>query len=160
MEPRVSPRALVVARCGALRVGLPVDVVEQVVAAPVPEPLPGAPPIVVGLVNFHGAPTVVLDPARRGPDVREGVTLAHRIAVVRGRHGLRGILCEAVEGPVPVADEAWSGLEDLVPGAGYLAAGAVGGDEVVVLYDPDRSLSPADELALQAALDRRQEAGR
>ena len=82
------------------------------------------------------------------------MTLDHRIAVVRAHRGLCGLLCESVEGLFSVAEQAWTGLVVPAPGAGLLAAGAVAGEPVVVLYDLDRSLSPEEEIGLEAALER------
>ncbi|MFG1359939.1 chemotaxis protein CheW [Xanthobacter pseudotagetidis] len=147
-------RTIVVVHCGDLRVGIPVDTVRKVVAAPVPSPLPEAPAIVAGLLNLHGTPLVVVDLARRGGGAREAITLASRIVVVETPSQSFGLLCEAVEGARAISDRDWLALDEIVPGTGYLAAGTAGEEELIVLRDPGTWLSASDVEDLKAAIDR------
>lgn len=154
MSTLEEQHAIVVAHCGDLRVGIPVETVRKVVAAPVPSPLPEAPAIVAGLLNLHGAPLVVIDLARRGCDAREAITLASRIVLVETPSQYFGLLCETVEGVRVIGDQDWLALDEIVPGTGYLAACTAGGEELIVLRDPGAWLSASAIEDLRATIDR------
>lgn len=149
---------VVVARCGGLRLGVPLEAVDKVVAAPLLTPLPDAPTRVAGLANLHGTPLVVLDisgtavPAGR-PEVDA------RLMVVKTAQRRCGLLCDQVEGTLRLPEEAWRALDDLVPGAGYLAGSRAGEEDLIVLRDPDGWLSEGDEQQLRQALERHRAAG-
>lgn len=145
---------ILVAQCGALRVGVPVDAVRRVVAAPLPASLPGAPPIVAGLLNLHGAPLVVVDLSRRGERARAAVTLESRIVIVETEEHRCGLLCESVEGTRSVDHNAWQAMDEIVPGTAYLAAGEPGAEGLILLHDPAAWLSTSEAHDFQAALER------
>ncbi|MBB6309174.1 chemotaxis protein CheW [Xanthobacter tagetidis] len=149
-------RTIVVARCGDMRVGIPVDTVRKVIAAPLPSPLPEAPAIVAGLLNLHGEPLVVVDLARRGGGARDAITLASRIVVVETPSQQFGLLCETVEGVRVIGAQDWLALDEIVPGIGYLAASAAGEEQLIVLRDPGTWLSASDVEDLRVAVDRHQ----
>jgi len=144
--------SVVIARCGPLRIGVPVHVIRKVVAAPLPVPLPDAPASVAGLVNLHGSPLPVLDLARRGASVRDALTLEARIVIVDTARRAYGLLCEGIEGTRTLSETDWQSMDDLVPGAGYLVAGVAGEDGLIILRDPDTWLSQADGHDLEAAM--------
>ncbi|MEP9380543.1 chemotaxis protein CheW [Aquabacter sp. CN5-332] len=142
-------------RCGGLRIGVPVAYVRRAVPAPLPVPLAGVSASVAGLVNFHGEPLVVLDPACRGAAARDAVTLNSQIMIIDAAHGPFGLLCDGVENARPLPAQAWHSLQDLMPGAGYLAAGTVADEGLIVLCDVDAWLSHKDMCDLEVALERR-----
>jgi len=144
---------VVVARCGDLRLGVPLEAVHKVVAAPLLTPLPDAPARVAGLANLHGAPLVVLDISGSAlPAGRPG--LEARLMVVETARRRCGLLCDGVEGTLRLPEDAWHALDDLVPGAGYLAGGSADEQGLVVLRDPDGWLSEGDDQQLRQALER------
>ncbi|MFT0858785.1 hypothetical protein [Ancylobacter sp. G4_0304] len=48
----------------------------------------------------------------------------------------------------------WQSLRELVPGLDYLATGQPGESDLLVMRDPDLWLSAAQDIDLQAALER------
>jgi len=154
MDDPVRAHHMVVARSGRFRLAIPVHSLRKVVATPEVMPLPGAPAVVTGLINLHGTPLVVLDPARPAGEAPRQPALATSVAVVETERRSFGLLCEAVEGVVDMPETAWRSLDDLVPGVGYLAAGTAGAADLIVMRDPDQWLSAAQEHDLQLALDR------
>ena len=147
---------VVVGRCGATRVAVPVHAVVKVVAAPLPARLPDAPARVAGLVNFHGTALVVLDFAQRGAAARDAVTLDARIVVVDTPQRRWGLLCEEVEGTLHLSAADWHAFDELMPGVDYLAAGRAGEADLIVLRDPATWLSEGEVEDLDAALKRHQ----
>lgn len=149
---------VVVARCGGLRLGVPLEAVHKVVAAPLLTPLPDAPARVAGLANLHGAPLVVLDISGNAlPAGRPG--LEARLMVVETAQRRCGLLCDRVEGTLRLPENAWRALDDLVPGAGYLAGSDPDEHDLVVLRDPDGWLSEGDDQQLREALERHRAGG-
>lgn len=144
---------VVVARCGGLRLGVPLDAVHKVVAAPLLTPLPDAPARIAGLANLHGTALVVLDLSGKGAAAGRPA-LDARLVVMETAQRVCGLLCDSVEGTLHLPDEAWQALDDLIPGAGYLAGGRSGEDDLIVLRDPDGWLAASDEHDLQRALER------
>ncbi|MDF2620015.1 MAG: CheW protein [Xanthobacteraceae bacterium] len=65
-----------------------------------------------------------------------------------------GLLCDQVEGTLRLPEEAWGALDDLVPGAGYLAGSCPGEEDLIVLRNPDGWLTEGDEQQLRQALER------
>ncbi|MEP9355928.1 chemotaxis protein CheW [Xanthobacter sp. KR7-65] len=152
MNFATKPCTVVVVRCGELRIGVPVSAVRKVVAAPLPQLLPGAPVVVAGLVNLHGTPLVVLDLARRGAAARDGVCEESRIVVVETADQRWGLLSERVEGTMSVEGWTWQDTDAIVPGTGYIAGGIAGEPGVLVLRDPAVWLARGEAGDLSAAL--------
>jgi chemotaxis signal transduction protein len=141
-----------------LRLGVPLEAVHKVVAAPLLTPLPDAPTRVAGLANLHGAPLVVLDIS--GTTVPAGrPELEARLMVVETTQRRCGLLCDQVEGTLRLPEEAWGALDDLVPGAGYLAGSRPGEEDLIVLRNPDSWLTEGDEQQLRQALERHRAGG-
>lgn len=147
-----QPEALLVVRCGQQRFGVPVAAIRKVVAAPRPWPLPDAPAIVAGLVDLHGTPLVVLDPARRGAAGREDMTLASRIVIITTRTRPYGLLCDSVGTVLAAAAAQVQPLETLLPGSGLVSVLRAADGEMILLRDPESWLTGRDARALDDAL--------
>lgn len=81
--PLVAPRELLVVEVAGHRCGLPLDAVVEIHPAVLLVPLPGAPEVVLGLVNRRGQALPVLDLRRRlGLPVRP-TRLDDRLVVLR-----------------------------------------------------------------------------
>lgn len=154
MEDSAPTHHVVVARNGQLRIAIPVHALRKVVATPGVTPLPGAPAIIAGLINLHGFPLLIFDPARQAADAPRQPALDTSIAVVETDRRTFGLLCESLDGVVDLPDTAWQSLEELMPGIGLLAACTSGDAELLVMRDPDDWLSASQEIELQLALDR------
>lgn len=157
----VASRHLLIVRIGGVRCGLDLSDVVQVIAAATPEPLPGGPATVLGVLDLHGDVIAVLDgraclgldPAPLHPDDRFVV-----LAIGEGRQGLR---VDAVEDLGEVTVDAVTGAASLGPAAMSAAGIARLEDGLLVIHDPTRFLSPRDATALASALaERAAESGR
>lgn len=146
------PEALLVVHCGQRRFGVPVAAIRKVVAAPRPWPLPDAPAIVAGVVNLHGTPLVVLDPARRGAAASADMTLASRIVIISTQARPYGLLCDSVGTVLATAETQAQPLDALLPDSGLVAVlrGPDGG--MIVLRDPESWLAGRDARMLDDAL--------
>lgn len=148
---------LVVFTSGPMQFGLDLDLVKEVVAACEVSPLPDAPASIAGVVTIDGDVLPVVDPRwhfdRRGSS---SLKIDTRFLLVRSSTGTIAIIADAVEGVRDVMRSALKAAEQLAGGMSLLrdVAATVGG--MIYIFDPRGLLSPSDEAALQAALNRLQ----
>ncbi|GGY57503.1 chemotaxis protein CheW [Pseudoduganella albidiflava] len=131
---------------GADRYGLPLAAIRRVLPLMALKALPGAPPVVSGLMNLHGAGVPVIDLSALAGHAAAARRVDTRIVLVdyTGPDGVAhalGLVAERVQGVQQVDDGA------LAP-AGVLAApflDRVAGDAqgIVQLVEPDRMLPDA-----------------
>lgn len=141
------------------RCALRLDVVVRVEQAVRITPLPDAPPVVLGLVDWHGTLVPVVDlRVRFGMPSRPERAEDH-LVVARTSRRLLAVLADAVEPVVEVDAAGLLPLDDMIPGATAVAGVARLADGLVVVHDLDTALSLDDETALDQALARRGEVG-
>lgn len=134
---------------------MPVAVIRKVVAAPLPWLLPGAPAAVAGVIDLHGTPLVVLDPARRGGAARDAVTLDSRIVILATAAPACGVLCDDIGAVHRVPPDAASA--DRLPPAPDTGATIRTDDGTLrILGAPGTWLAPEESRALTTALARQQ----
>jgi purine-binding chemotaxis protein CheW len=146
---------VVVFKSGAMRFGLDVDLVREVIAACAVSPLPDAPAPISGVVTIDGNVMAVVDPHRHfshGDTATLGIDT--RFLLVRSSVGTIAIIADAVEGVTDVLRSALKAAEELVGGMSLLqdVAAAIGG--LIYIFDPKLLLTPADEASLRTALGR------
>ena len=134
-----------------VRYGLPLDEVVEVLPAAAVVPLPGAPPVVEGLLNLRGelVPVIGLR-ARLGAPVRP-VRESDHFVVCRVRGRSVGVLvdrAEEVQGVDPAALEA----VERVAAASHLCGVARTPDGLLLVYDVPSFLSADEVLGLDRAL--------
>ncbi len=147
-----APLRVLLFSVGERRLALELGAVERVLRAVEVTPLPGAPPIVAGVIDVHGAVVPVLDlRARLGLPPRE---LAPGDAFILGRAGARRVALwvEAVQRVADLAPDALTGAERIGPGLDALSGVARLPDGLVLVEQLDRFLSLEDDAALERAL--------
>jgi purine-binding chemotaxis protein CheW len=112
---------------GRVRCGFPAKEVDAVHRAARPQPLPGAPPIVEGILNISGQIVPLLDLRRRLGLPFQPVRAHQHLVVLRGGQ---------LEGPAPDA----RGVARLPDG-------------LLLIYDPSRFLDAAEVHDVDAALE-------
>jgi purine-binding chemotaxis protein CheW len=145
---------------------LPLAIVVRVIQAVEVTPLPAAPPVVLGILNLAGEVLPVFSLRRRFGLPDRPVKLSDQliVAAVAGHQAaprrvalLRVALLVDEVLDVLTAQAALlteTALQSLMPGLG-LATGVVQeADELAVIYDLKAFLTAAEEVALEAALQR------
>lgn len=152
MEKTIRITHLLIFTLDGQRYGLSLENVAQVVRAAAITPLPDAPEIVLGILDFHGEiiPVVNLRRRFRLPE-RElrsddlflvAHTRRRRLAlVVDGTEGVSGEAC----GVVP--------CDDMVTGAGLLSGVTRTDQGLVLIHDLETLLFPQEERLLDRALE-------
>jgi purine-binding chemotaxis protein CheW len=144
---------IMVFRLDDLRLGLPLASVERVVRAAWVEPLPAAPPAIVGVVDIAGRVLPVVDlrhcfaRARRAIEAGDCFVLAHtgRRTVVLQLDAVDGLAAYAAHAAVPAGSVA--------PGLAHVSGVVKLADGLVLIEDLGQLLSLDDERLLEEALD-------
>jgi purine-binding chemotaxis protein CheW len=150
---------LLVLELGGLRCGLLLDAVREVVRAVLVTPLPGAPPVVEGVIDVRGEIVPVYDlRARFGLPARP-LDPGERMVIAWTGDRLAAVRCDRtgdLEQVPPGAIEAAAAL----PGDGRHVAGLARLDDgLAVVHDLAAFLEDAERLTLDEALARLERAG-
>lgn len=134
------------------RFALPVRMVEQVVRAVTITPVPKAPAVVQGIINFRGAIVPVLDIRQRLGLPARPMALADQIiiACTPSRH-----IAFAVDSIIEVAE--WSEADfvtaqSVVPGVEFLDGVLRNREGLILVYDPDAFFLAEEHPLLDHAL--------
>lgn len=140
-----------------VRYGVAADVVDEVVRAAAPTPLPGAPSVVLGLLDVRGAPVPLLDARRRFGHPPRPLDPDEQFVIARlagGPDARRVALrVDRAEALVEVDPAAIEDPRRHVASAAPQVAGVVALDDgLLLVHDVARFLAAAEAEALEAAL--------
>jgi len=157
MSPRTVPdeaanRAILRFEVGPLRFGLRTSLVRELARAVPIVPLPGAPPVIEGVVNMRGTIVPMLDlRARFGLDARPIDPDDHMIFSNAGTR-VAGFRVDRAMDIVSVPEELIDAARAVTPAAEYLEGFAKLADGLVLIHDPASFLSRAESSKLDEAL--------
>ncbi|MDK9706084.1 MAG: chemotaxis protein CheW [Desulforhopalus sp.] len=139
-------------RLAGLRCALQVTDIERIIHAVAVNPVPKAPPIVLGLINVAGAilPVLNIRELFRLPEVE--ARLSDTIILTRTTHRPIALLVDEVEGVTEISAEHILPPDAIYPGIDYLQGVSKLRDGVLYIYNLDRFLSSADESAIDLLL--------
>jgi purine-binding chemotaxis protein CheW len=137
------------------RYALFLSAVERVIRAVEITPLPKAPEIVLGVINFHGQiiPVVDIRPCFHLP-ARE-MSIDDRFIIARTSRRLVALVVNSIADVRELTDREMVTVEQVLPGAEYIRGVAKLEDNLVLICDLDQFLSFDEEQVLNAALARR-----
>ena len=139
-------------RLDAQGYALYLSVVEKVVRAAEITPLPKAPEIVLGVVNWQGRVVPVVNMrARFGLTARE-IDLSDRFIFARTRKRVVALIADSVDGVISRSREDIISPERIVPGMEYIDGVAKIEDGLLLIHDLDKFLSLEEEYGLDRAL--------
>jgi purine-binding chemotaxis protein CheW len=134
--------------------GLPLAVVDRVLLVVDVVPLPGAPPIVGGVINMHGEIIGVMDIRWRLHLPTRETELYDRMIVAHTTSRNIAFITETVVGVREYPEGAIIYAKDLSPHLEH-APGVCGTEDgLIIVYDLDRFLFPNEESALEEALEK------
>jgi purine-binding chemotaxis protein CheW len=141
---------LVVWILDAQRYALPLAAVERVVRAVAVTPLPDAPEVICGVIDFHNRLIPVVNMRLRLRLAPREVALTDLLVLAQGATRTVAFFVDAVAGTIEQPDDTVaSGDGGCIAGIARLA------DGIVLIQDLDRVLSLDDERALDLALARK-----
>lgn len=145
--------SLVVFRIAGQRYALNLSVIERVVCMVEVSPLPKAPAIVLGVINFHGRIIPVIDIRRRFGHSPSHYGLTSYLLVARTSRRTLALPADEVIGVQEVPSENVALPDTVLPGTGLVAGIAALSDGVLLIHDLEAFLSLDEEQRLTRALE-------
>lgn len=141
-------------RLDGQRIGVPVGEVERFVAAVDVTPLPGAPQIVVGMIDVAGTVAPVVSLRRRFGLADKPIAASDQFLLARTPSRLVALVVDEALGVVEVPAAAVAAASTIVPGLAYVDGVVILDDGLVLIHALDRCLSLSEEREVADALER------
>ena len=132
---------------------LPLAAVDRVVRAVEITPLPGAPDVILGVINVHGRVVAVADIRKRFGLLPREIELDDAIVIAHTATRRLALVANAVHGVLDYAESDIVEREQIIPESGYVEAVAKTREGLVIIQDLDRFLDISEETSLQRAMD-------
>ena len=146
-------QSLLVVTLDEFRYGLPLSAVERVLRIVEITPLPKAPEIVQGIINFAGNVIAVINIRRRFKLPACDVRLSDHLILARTSRRRLALRVDSAEGFTDCTENEITSAASVLPGLEYLRGVAKLLNGMVLIHDLDAFLSLDEEKALQAALE-------
>lgn len=131
---------------------VPLDRVRLVTRAALPRPVPGAPPLLLGVLCLRGEMRPVVSLRRRLGLPDRPLRPSDRLVVVQGRSLVLALVVDEVTETDRRFDDSWTTMDAVWPGVTWFDGAARLEGGVAVVHDLDRLLFPDEEQALADAL--------
>ena len=135
-----------------IRCAVPLQFVERIIPAVAISPLPGAPEIVKGAINFSGKIVPVVSLRKRLSLGEKRIELSDRIVMAHAGKRLIGICADSVEGVEECGTITES--ETIFPGLELVGGVAKIDGKLAIIQDMEKCFMPGEEEALDAAMGR------
>jgi purine-binding chemotaxis protein CheW len=145
---------LVVFLLDSQRYALRLPTVNRVVRAVEVTPLPGAPGIVLGVINVEGRVVPVFDIRRRFRLPDKELSAGSHLIIARTSGRTVAILADSISSVVEVPSAEITTISEVLPQIEHVAGVAKLGDGMILIHDLDRFLSLEEEQALDEVLPR------
>jgi purine-binding chemotaxis protein CheW len=146
-----QPVQLVVFAVAGTRVAIPLSFVHRVVMAAEVTPVPGAPPTVVGVLDFHGEVIPILDIRQRVRAEPQAPGVDNQFVIVSAGARVVGIVVDHSLGVIERAPDDIMPLAPAATGLEYFEGSTRLDDGLVLIHDMDKFLSPQEAEMLEAA---------
>jgi len=145
-------RPLVVFSLCGQRYALALESVQRSIRVVAITPLPGAPAIVLGIIDLGGVVIPVIDLRKRFDHPPRELRLSdHLIIADTGRRTV-ALLVDEVQGVIEVSPEQCAVGSDIVPGLGVVDGAVKLEDGLILIHDLQRLLSLDEDAAIDLAL--------
>ena len=151
-EITLAPNKIVIFTLGEPRCALPLARVEKVVRAVEISPLPGAPEIILGVINVAGTLIPVIDVRRRFRFAERELSIDDRYIIARTASRLVALVVDSVDAISEITAEEMVLAERCQPFAEHLKGVAKIKGNLIMIYDLDQFLSLDEEQALSSAI--------
>jgi purine-binding chemotaxis protein CheW len=134
------------------RYALELSSVERVVRSVEITPLPGAPDIVPGVINFQGRVIPVVDIRKRFNLPVRGIDLNDRFIIARTSRRLIALTVDSVTGVQMIENRELAVAGQDIPFASCIQGAAKVDGDIILIYDLERFLSLDEEQKLSVSL--------
>ncbi|MBV9851173.1 MAG: purine-binding chemotaxis protein CheW [Armatimonadetes bacterium] len=145
---------LVVFSLAERQLALPLSAVERIVHAVEVSPVPQAPAIVLGVINFQGQIIPVLDVRERFRLPRREMDLNDRLIIAHTATRTVALVAEAVGGMVEYTENDMVAADRILPGLQYVQGVVKHDGELILICDLDRLLHQDEETTLNEIMIR------
>jgi purine-binding chemotaxis protein CheW len=144
---------LVVFTLAQQRYALPLSAVDRVVRMVAITPLPHAPDIVLGVVNFQGKIIPVINVRRRFGLPEQEIALSDQLVMAHTARRAVALLVDAVQDVCACAAQNQIEAKHILPGLEYVTGAVKLTDGLILIHDLDTFLSLEEEDTLDRALE-------
>jgi len=137
---------------GNQRYALPLLAVDRVVRMVVITPLPKAPDIVLGVVNFQGRVIPVINMRRRFNLPEKDIALTDQLVVAHTSRRPVALVVDAVHDVIAGSAQDLIETENILPGIEYVDGVIKLEEGLILIHDLDKFLSLEEEISLNQAL--------
>ena len=152
MPSPLGVTSLLRARLGGTTLGLPASSVREIVRAVAITPLPGAPPIIEGVIDLRGVLVPVMDARARLQLPARPLDPEEFMIVLEAGERLVALRVDEVEELLDIVADDVRLPAELSPTLRHLAGVVAGPDGIVMVCDVAAFVSQAERDALDAAL--------
>ncbi|MDP2337061.1 MAG: chemotaxis protein CheW [Bacteroidota bacterium] len=145
-------QTIVLFRHDELRYALYLSAVQRVVSTVEITPLPKAPEIVMGIVNFHGEIIPVINIRKRFNLPEREIELDDQLIIARTSKRLVGLLVDSVSGVHELEHYQLTATEGAFPYADYLSGIAKVENNIVLIHDLEKFLSLDEQQVMDEVL--------
>ncbi len=131
---------------------LSINSVERLIRAVEIVPLPGAPEIVLGVIDLRGRIIPVINVRKRFGLAERTIDPGDQIVIARSSKRSVGLVVDSVAGVIEPPGEDIISTEDILPGVRYVAGVVRIKDGIVLIHDLDAFLSLDEEERLDEAM--------
>lgn len=147
-----AARPLVVFSVDTQRYALDLARVQRSVRAVAITPLPAAPAIVLGIVDFAGVVIPVINLRKRFDHPPRDVRLSDQLIVAMTGKRTVALLVDETQGVIEASPQSYAPANDMLPRLELVAGALKLEDGLILIHDLDRLLSLDEEAAIDRAL--------
>jgi purine-binding chemotaxis protein CheW len=151
-QPVMDPLHIIVFNLDEQRYALHLAAVQKTVHMVEITPLPKAPEMVLGVINFHGAVVPVLNMRKRFRLSERAAGLGDQLIIARTAKRLVALVVDAVSDVVSLTQEQVFDPVETLPRLEYVEGVALLEGGMVFIHDLDAFLSLEEEQALETAI--------
>jgi len=144
---------LIIFTLGDQRYALPLTLVDRVVRMVAITPLPKAPDIILGVVNFQGRIIPVINMRRLFCLPDREIALTDQLVVAHTARRPVALVAVAVLDVIACSAQSLIAVENIVPGIEYVEGVVKLTDGLILIHDLDKFLSLEEESFLDRALE-------
>ena len=137
------------------RYALPLHAVDRVARMVAITPLPNAPDIILGMVNFQGRVIPVINMRQRFGLPEREIAVSDQLVVAHTLLRPVALVADAVLDVIACAAQSQIAAENILPNIAYVAGVVKLSDGLILIHDLDKFLSLEEENSLSQALENR-----
>lgn len=145
---------LVVFRVDTQRYALPLVAVERIVRAVEVTPFPGAPHIMLGVIDVEGRVLPVFNIRRRFGLPEREIDAANQFLIARAARRTVALVIDEAHGVIEREQSAVTGSDGIVPGLEQFQGVVKLDDELVLIHNLEKFLSLDEARTLDEVMDR------